>query len=172
MVLGTVNKQVEEHFTVSDTNGNLISGLDETSFTTYVYNPDGNEVSSSVSESIVEIGNGNYKYLLTPNETGIWYVVLVHPTYFPWAKTDDIQVYQGDITDIYNGVIRTLGLVHHNFYIDNTSYDEFGNMVSGRVRIYDSSSNVGTDTGVIETYLITSDGTECGKFNYWAQIVL
>jgi len=172
MILGTIDKQVEEHFTVTDTNGNLISSLDGTSFTSYVYNPDGTEVSLSVNGSVINLGNGNYKYRFTPNQTGTWYVVLVHPLYFPWGKSDDVQVYQGDISDIYSNVIKTLGLVHRNIYIDETNYDDNGNMISARVRIYDEAANVGTNTGVIETYLITSDGTECGKFNYWTQVVM
>jgi hypothetical protein len=172
MILGTINKQTEEHFTVSDSNGNLISGIDSTSFSTFTYDPDGNEVSSSVSESIVELGNGNYKYLFTPNLTGTWYVVLIHPTYFPWGKADDVQVYQGDITDIYTNVVKTLGLVHHNIYIDQTQYDDYGNLTSARVRIYSDAASVGTTSNVIETYMITSDGTECGKFHYWGQVVI
>ena len=75
-----------------------------------------------------------------------------------------------DITDIHNNIIKTLGLVHHNFYIDQTTYDDFGNMVSGRVRIYSDSASVGTNTNIIETYLITADATECGQFNYWTQV--
>ncbi|MFW9871882.1 MAG: hypothetical protein ACFFG0_02185 [Candidatus Thorarchaeota archaeon] len=172
MILGVIDKQVEEHFTVSDSQGNLISGIDSTSFSTYVYNPDGIEVSNSVNESVVELGGGNYKYLFTPNQTGTWYVLLVHSLYFPWGKADDIQVYQGDLTDIHNNVVKTLGLTHHNFYIDQTSYDEHGNMISARVRIYSDSASVGSNSNVIETYLITADGTECGQFNYWTQVVL
>jgi len=170
MILGVIDQQVEEHFTVADSDGNLISDIDSTAFTIYIYNSNGIETSSSVSASIVEIGNGSYKLLFTPDITGIWYVNVIHPSYFPWGKNDDIQVYQGDITDIHNNVIKTLGLVHHNFYIDQTQYDNYGNMISARVRIYSDKNSVGTDTNIIETYLITADGTECGKFNYWAQI--
>jgi len=170
MILGVIDRQAEEYFTVADSDGNLISDIDSTTFTIYIYNPNGIEASSSVSASIVEIGNGSYKLLFTPDITGIWYVNVIHPSYFPWGKNDDIQVYQGDITDIHNNVIKTLGLVHHNFYIDQTVYDNYNNMVSSRVRIYSDSASVGTDTNIIESYLITADGTECGKFNYWAQI--
>jgi len=153
MIMGVIDQQVEEHFTVADTNGNLVPGIDTTSFTIYIYDPNGIEVSASVSSSIIELGEN-----------------ITHPTYFPWGKNDDIQVYNGDISDVYDNVIKTLGLVHHNFYIDNTTYDEFGNMTAGRVRIYSDATSVGTDVNVIETYLITADGTECGKFNYWAQV--
>jgi hypothetical protein len=172
MILGVINQQAEEHFTVADTHGNLISGIDSTAFTIYIYNPSGIEVSASVSASIVEIGNGSYKLLFTPNVTGTWYINVTHPTYFPWGKNGDVQVYNGDLSDVYDNVIKTLGLVHHNFYIDNTSYDEFGNMVAGRVRIYSDSASVGSDVNVIETYLITADGTACGRFNYWTQIIM
>ena len=172
MIQGVVDKQVEEHFTVSDRNGNLVPGIDTTAFTTYVYNPSGSEVSSSVESGVVELGDGNYKYLFTPNSEGTWYIVLTHPTYFPWGKTDDVQVFTGDLSDVYDNVIKTLGLVHHNVYIDDPTYDEYGNMISARVRIYDSAANVGTATGVIETYLITADGTACGQFDYWQQVVM
>lgn len=74
------------------------------------------------------------------------------------------------MTTIYDIVRKTLGLVHHNFYIDQTVFDDNGNMVSARVRIYSDSVSVGTDTNVIETYLITADSTECGQFNYWQQV--
>lgn len=172
MILGVINYQAEEHFTVSDANGNLISGIDTSTFTVYIYNPSGAEVSSLVSTSIVEIGNGNYKLLFTPNVTGTWYINVTHPTYFPWGKNDDVQVYNGDISDVYDNVIRTLGLVHHNFYIDQTTYDDYGNMTSARVRIYSDTSSVGTDNNVIETYLITADAIACGQFNYWTQVKL
>lgn len=170
MILGVLNEQVEEHFTVSDTNGNLISGIDSTAFVTYVYNPSGSEVSNLVSENVIELGNGNYKYVFTPNVTGIWYVVLTHPTYFPWGKADDVQVNTQDLSAIYEAVKKTLGLVHHNFYIDEATYDDFGNMISARVRIYEDAASVGTDTNIIETYRIEVDATACGQFTFWKQV--
>jgi len=172
MIHGVKNKPVDEHFTVSDAAGNLISGLDTTSFTVFTYNPSGTEVAGSLSDYFVELGNGSYKYIFTPDVNGVWYANVTHPVYFPWGKTDDIYVDETDISGIYDIVRKTLGLVHHNFFIDNATYDEFGNMVSARVRIYDTASNVGTNTGVIETYLITSDATACGQFDYWKQVVM
>jgi len=172
MILGVINQQAEEHFTVADSNGNLISGIDTTAFTIYIYDPNGIEVSASVSASIVELGDGSYKLLFTPNLTGTWYANITHPIYFPWGKNGDVQVYQGDISDINDNVIKTLGLVHHNFYIDQASYDEHGNMISARVRIYSDAASVGTASNVIETYLITADATACGQFNYWTQVKL
>lgn len=167
---GVLNQTVDEHFTVSDSSGILVTGIDSSSFIAYVYNPSGTNVTGSVSGSFSELGDGNYKYSFTPNATGTWYVNMVHPIYFPWGKNDDIQVYDGDLSMIYQTVIRTLGLSHHNIHIDNTVFDEYGNMINARVRIYSDSISVGTNTNVIETYLITADGTECGKFNFWNQV--
>ena len=168
---GVVNQQVEEHFTVIDKHSNLVSGIDSTNFTPYIYNPSNIEVSSSVLDGFIELGDGNYKLIFTPNILGVWYVVLTHPEYFPWGKTDDVQVFTSDISAVAEDVKKTLGLVHHNFYIDQAVYDEYGNMISARVRIYNSASNVGTNSGVIETYRIEVDSSACGQFTYWKQVV-
>lgn len=170
MILGVINQQTTEHFTVSDTNGNLISGIDSTAFTVHVYNPSGVEVTGLVSGVFSELGDGNYKYIFTPSSNGIWYVVVIHPTYFPWGKTDDVQVYENDLTEIYNTVKRTLGLTHENIYIDNPVYGDNGSLIAARVRIYSNAASVGSTSDVIETYLIQADEVECGKFSYWSQI--
>ena len=172
MIHGVKDKPVEEHFTVSDDQGNLISGIDTTSdFDAYVYNPIGANVTGSVSGVFTELGDGNYKYTFIPDVNGIWYINVTNKTYFPWGKNDDIYVDSADLTDVYDVVIKTLGLVHHNVFIDQPVYDEFGNMISARVRIYSDSASVGTNSNVIETYRLESDGTECGQFTYWKQIV-
>lgn len=172
MILGVINRPVDEHFTVANVNGNLVSGIDSTEFTVHVYNPSATEVTPSVSGSFTELGDGSYKYTFTPNVNGTWYAVVTHPTYFPWGKTDDIQVYDGDLSMVYESVIKTLGLVHHNFFIDNPVYDEHGNMVTARIRIYSNAGSVGTDNDVIETYMVQADGTACGQFSYWKQITV
>lgn len=171
-MLGVLNQTLDEHFTVYNECNSLVSNIDSTAFTVYIYDPNGNEVSSTVGGGFVNLGNGNYKYQFTPNLLGTWYVVITHPTYFSFGKADDIQVYSGDLTGIYDTVIRTLGLVHSNIFIDQPVYDENGNLISARVRIYSDALSVGTNSNVIETYKIESDGTECGQFSYWKQIKL
>ena len=106
--------------------------------------------------SFTDLGDGNYKYTFTPDVNGVWYVTTTHPTYFSWGKSDDVYVDSADLTSIYEIVRKTLGLVHHNMFIDEPVYDETGNMISARVRIYSDSASVGTDINVIETYLITA----------------
>ena len=170
MLQGVLNEPVSENFTVADSDGNLVPGIPPAQFTLFVYNPSGAEVSGSVSGSITELGSGNYRYIFTPNSEGTWYVNATHSVYFPWGKADDVQVFSGDLSDIYNGIIETLGLVHRNIYIDNTIYDEHGNLSSARVRIYSDSISVGTDSNVLATYGIMSSSSETGKFDYWKQV--
>ena len=171
MLPGVLNELVSEHFTITKNNGNLLAGVLLASIDLFVYNPMGTEVSNSVSGSITELGDGNYKYNFTPDMIGTWYIVATHSTYFPWGKADDVQVFTGDLSDVYNAVEKTLGLSHHNIYIDETTYDENGNLIAARLRTYSDSGSVGTSNNVIETYRITSDGTECGQFNFWRQVV-
>jgi len=171
MIHGVKDQPVKERFTVSDSNGNLISGIDTTAFTAYLYTPDGSDVAGTKADSFNELGDGNYEYVFTPDENGVWYANVTHPTYFPWGKNDDIYVDESDLSGVYEIVRKTLGLVHHNMYIDDATYDEHGNMIGARVRIYDSAANVGTNTGVIETYRIEADSEACGQFTYWKQVV-
>ncbi len=74
------------------------------------------------------------------------------------------------INEINNDLKRVLGLMHENIFIDQTVYDEYGNMQSARVRIYSTSSSVGSANDVIGTYTITSSSSETGKFNQWSQV--
>lgn len=172
MINGVKDRLANEHFTVSDSDGNLISEIDSSSFIVYVYDSDNLEVANSVNGYFINLGNGSYKYSFTPNKIGVWYVVVTHALYFPWGKSDDVYVDTEDLSGVYDIVIRTLGLVHHNVYIDNTIYDDQNNMISARLRIYSDKASVGTDLDVIESYLLTADGTDCGKFNYWQQVVI
>jgi hypothetical protein len=80
-------------------------------------------------------------------------------------------VFNTDLTTIYDAVEKALGLSRHNMYIDDPTYDEHGNMISARVRTYSDAASVGTSSNVIETYRIEADGTECGQFTYWKQVV-
>ena len=170
MAQGIINQPVVEFFSVTDDFGNPILGLDSTSIFTYVYNPSNNEVSDSVDEQLIEVGNGTYKYTFTPDVLGTWYVVLVNSTYFPSGKADQVEVASADFSDISTDVKKILGLCHENYYIDEAYYDDSGNMISARIRIYSDKNSVGTNNNVLETYLVTSEATDCGKFSYWKQV--
>lgn len=169
-MLGVLNQIVDEHFSVVNSYGELVSSIPLVQFTPRVYDNLGNDVTPAVGVGFAELGNGHYKYQFTPNALGTWYVTVIHPVYFPHGKTDDVQVYTADLTTIYETVRLTLGLVHHNFYIDDTTYDEYNNLIGARVRIYSTPASVGSDLDVIQTYRIESDGREPGRFTYWSQV--
>jgi hypothetical protein len=83
-----------------------------------------------------------------------------------FSAVQDIEVIDADI---YNHVRRALGLIHENFFIDQTVYNSDGNLISARVRTYDSSADVGTNNGVLATYMITADPLDALRFNFWRQ---
>lgn len=61
-----------------------------------------------------------------------------------------------DKDDLAALLIRTLGMVHENAFIDNTIHDLDGQLVAARVRLFDSKANVeaATDGGAETTGLI------------------
>lgn len=156
MILGRNGELVSDDFSVTDESGNLVSGLSSGVFTSDLFDPAGTEISSTVPVSISELGNGHYRATFTPNSIGLWMLVVYHSSYFPWGKTNNIQVFNNDFDTITELLIRTLGLGQENYYIDNTTYDSDGNLVTGRIRIYDEASNVGSGTGVNATYDISA----------------
>jgi len=86
------------------------------------------------------------------------------------------NLYIYDDTEVSDSVIqddikRVLGMLHENVSIDNTVYDTDNNLISARVRIYSTPSDVGTDTNVIGTYTVTAiTGVGAGKFSVWEQV--
>jgi hypothetical protein len=83
-----------------------------------------------------------------------------------FSVVEDIEVIRADV---YNAVRRTLGLIHENFFIDQTVYNSDSNLISARVRTYKSAADVGTNSGVLATYMITADPDGPLKFNFWRQ---
>ena len=160
MVLGTVGFAVHEDFSVALTGQDtLVSGIDTSEFDVELYNSNGTDVSDFIWIDISELGNGHYRVEFTPNSAGTWYMNVKHPSYFPWGKSDSIQVYTSDFNQIGEGLTRVLGLTQENYYLDNTIYiDHQGArlLTNGRLRIYSDASDVGTDSSVIATYQITS----------------
>ena len=159
-MLAKLGVPVQEDFTVIDSSRDLVTGLTNGNFSKNIFDPNGDEVSGTVSVVISELGNGHYRATFTPNTVGTWYLAVYHATHFPWGKEDTIQVFNNDFDSIGDLLIRILGLTQENHYIDNTNYDDDNNLTSCRVRIYDDSTKVGTDDNVIATYLMTAGYTD------------
>lgn len=81
----TVN--YDEFVVVDPITGNLVTGLTDLDFTRDLYNPTNAEVSGSITVSIVELGDGKYRFNFTPNMLGSWALTVYHATYFPYGKT-------------------------------------------------------------------------------------
>lgn len=70
------------------------------------------------------------------------------------------------VSEIVPILLRSIGLMQENYYLDNCEYHEVSEGVkvlkSGRIRLYDSPLNVGTDNGIIAVYEIKSEYNEDG----------
>ena len=167
MILGICGKKVYENFSVINESNDLVSGIPTSGFTVNLFNPSGAEVNEL---NIIEFQTGYYRVEFIPDVIGTWYLTIYHNQYFPWGKSDDIQVYQSDFDTLTEGLLEILGLVHSNIFIDNPVYDGHGNLTNARVRIYSTPSSVGTNNDVIGTYEITSPSSGPGRFSTWQQI--
>ena len=159
MILGTIGFKVYENFSVIDEARTLASGIGVNDFNVDLFNPDGTEVSDSIGVSISELGNGHYRAKFIPNQVGMWYMVVYHSQYFPWGKSDDIQVYTSDLSKIASELSRVLGLTQENYMLYDTNYVDYqgAKLLSGaKIRIYSDAESVGTDNNILTTYQITS----------------
>ncbi len=152
-----------EDFTITNDSNSLITGLVDGDFTRDLFDPDNNEVSSSITVTVTELGGGSYRTSFIPNKIGKWYLIIYHPTYFPWGKANNISVLNSN-SDTLESIIqslvimttRALGLMQENQVIDNTVHDSAGNMLSSRVRLFPSKADADAGTGVIAEYEMTA----------------
>jgi len=92
---------------------------------------------------LVSVEGGLYTAQFTPNTAGIFVGVVTHyadaaHTVLAGYTKDLVTI---DVNSIKTNILRILGLLHQNAVVDNTTYDVDGNMLSGRVRCYDTKVN-------------------------------
>ena len=63
-------------------------------------------------------------------------------------------------------MLRTLGLIQENQYIDTTVFEATNKMTSCRLRIYSVAASVGTDDDVLATYTMTATYGDDGLATY------
>jgi hypothetical protein len=107
---------------------------------------------------------GHYEALYTPDAVGILssvYVVYSDQVYAVENVTYTRQIEQIFVTetavdDVASSLARVLGLVHENAFIDNTVFDQHGELLAARVRVFSSKTAVeaATNGGVESTGLI------------------
>lgn len=104
-----------------------------------------------------------------PTSDTVAHVALVDTT---TANTDmrgtDNAALATSLATVAAGVLRVLGLVQENQYIDNVVTDSRLRMTSARLRTYSAAGSVGTANDVLATYTITATytGTEEAPTTY------
>jgi len=125
---------------------------------------------------------GRYEASWTPPSVGVYSALFI--TYADSGhlaesivytrEVEQVFVSQENVDDLAAKIVRILGLVHENAFIDNTVHDSFGQLVAARVRLFDSKAHVelatdgGSETlGLIATYQIeTTYENECRMGTY------
>lgn len=87
---------------------------------------------------------------------------------------EQVVATDSNLDDLAAKIIRALGLLHENAFIDNTVHDALGSLVAARIRLFDSKTNVeaATDggsetTGLVATYEIeTTYEADCRMGTY------
>ena len=96
-----------------------------------------------------------------------------HELFLDYVAVSSVEVVTAE--DLANAVwahtvaVRLLGLSQENYSLDQTVYTTFNGqklLTSARLRVYDTAAHVGTATGVVGTYTITSAWTEDEMTSY------
>lgn len=82
-----INEVAYDEFVVVDSSGDIVTGLTNNDFTRDLYDPDGDEVSSTIIITISELGAGKYRLSFTPNKLGSWIITIYNNTHFPAGKS-------------------------------------------------------------------------------------
>ncbi len=107
-----VNSEITENFSVNDYNGDLISGIDTSTFTWDLYDPNNIDTSGILSLLISELGNGSYRVKFTPDIIGSWYLTIYNSTYFPWGKSESFWIIDDTsltVSEIVDEIEKPLG---------------------------------------------------------------
>jgi len=168
-----VNEVVIGQFPVFDFDG-YTKKTGETAFTATLWR---DAAVKAIAVNISEIGSsGEYEFDFTPDEEGYWKLEIL----IDYNK--DVYGFEYvsatfDFDDMYAGIRRLLGLSHENAFIDNTVHDPDSQLLSARVRIFDSKTNcdAATDggsetTGLIATYTITTVYDGINEFGTFKQV--
>jgi len=128
---------------------------------------------------------GRYEESWTPSAVGAYSAVFI--VYSDAAHTvenivyersiEQIFVTESDIDDLAAAVVRLLGLNHENAFIDNTDFDIMNQLISCRIRIFDSKTNAEAaqdgdnySTGLIATYTMEAEHEGAGKLKSYRYV--
>jgi hypothetical protein len=169
----TVGEVVQDHFPLFDLDNPILKKSGETGFTAYLWK---DNVASGVPVTVAEIGaSGEYGVSFTPDAEGVWSVQVLADYDQSWWGEEYVAA-TGGTQDIVDMLRRLLGLSHENIFIDETNYDADTQLISARVRLFDSKTNcdAATDggsetTGLVATYQLTTTWEGLNQFAVFKQ---
>lgn len=150
MLLATTNKQIALHALAAD------------AVTTYygqarIYDKNGVLVTSLSMSHTVE---GLYVVGYVPTVEG--YFSVIYQMYTDVARTIPAALDKGietlDVSDMRTNIQRILGLVHENSVVDMQTYNGTGQLLTARIRNYDSKTNadLAGASGLLFTWYLTA----------------
>jgi hypothetical protein len=90
---------------------------------------------------------------------------------------EQIFVTESGVDDLAASIIRLLGLHRENMFIDNTEFDAFNQLISCRIRLFDSKANAEAAedgdsyvTGLIASYTMQAEHEGAGKMKTFRQV--
>lgn len=128
--------------------------------------------------NLIHKGRGRYEASWIPPIVGVFSAVFI--VYADVAHVIENIVYSremeqifataSNVDDLAAKIARVLGLLHENAYIDETTFDPFGQLLTCRIRLFDSKDHVdlatdgGSETlGLIATYSMEADYEAAGR---------
>jgi hypothetical protein len=141
-----------------------------------IYAPGG--TSPIATLDLLHKAKGRYEAPWTPTAPGLF---LVH--YFVYSDAahtirnvsynnegEQVSVTTVSLDDLAESTARLLGLSKENMFVDKTEFDTIGQLLSCRIRLFDSEANASTaqdgdsySTGLIATYTMTAEHEGTGK---------
>jgi hypothetical protein len=134
---------------------------------------------------LVHVSRGRYESAFVPTRSGTYVAVFtvysdpgrtVEDVSYP-REQEQITVTNDNLDGISEKLTRLLGLSHENAFIDNTIYDTSGQLVSARLRIFDSREHAAAATdggnetdGLIAVYEVTSRYEDQGLMSTYRMV--
>ena len=156
-----INEQIIDTIFVMDDNGTGITGLNNSDFTVNIYK---DKLSSGLTGTITEVSNGYYNLTFTPDAAGHYEWYIFQATYQPEGWYSGAIVRNNSLDDIQTNLQRVLGLTQENFLLHDPTYSG-DNLTGGEIVLYDDASNIGTASGIIAKYKITSTYDSNGRLS-------
>lgn len=150
---------------------------------TKIYEPSNSSPLATID--LTHISAGRYEGSWTPTSIGsysahyITYSDASHTieSFLYTREIEQIFVAESDIDDLATLIVRLLGMNHENAFIDNTSHDAHNQLLTARVRLFDSKTNAlaATDggsetTGLIATYSMTTQYEVPGRMKQYRMV--